>query len=121
MSHHIKETGGEAMPPNESPGSADTLHGAKGKGSNRRPNYSIAAAPDNRAALRAVRPHPTKPGFWLVNLDGHPEFTIRDAKLRSLKRFRNVAQFRLGISFDCESVDVWQARVDAAIREGGAS
>ena|SRR5712664_4100523 len=79
------------------------------------------AGADNQAVLKALHTHPTKPGFWLVELAGHPEFTIRDAKLRSLKRFRKVLQFRFGITFDCESQDVWQARVEAAIREGGVA
>jgi hypothetical protein len=64
-----------------------------------------------------IRPKPADPDFVLVLLEGHAEFPIRRAKLPVFRRFRNVAQHRLGIVLDDMPQDQWQQMLNAA---GGA-
>jgi hypothetical protein len=66
----------------------------------------------------SIRPKPADPDFVLVLLEGHAEFPIRRAKLRVFKRFRNVANYRLGVLLDDMTQDQWAQILNAA---GGAS
>jgi hypothetical protein len=111
------------MLPNHRRGSAQRL--GAGEAVNNRglegPQYGTPSMPGQSGPVKllAVRPHP-KPGYWRIELEGHPEFTILDAKLRNARRFRNVLAHRLNIVGEIESQETWLARVEAAIAAGGA-
>jgi hypothetical protein len=105
----------------KNPAGGSTPDGVDSNALEGRSTIAASATADNQPVLKAVRPHPVKAGYWLATVEGHPEFTVVDKRLRSLKRFRNVIRHRFGVEYTCESREQWEVIVERAIREGGAS
>jgi hypothetical protein len=74
--------------------------------------------------IKGIRARPDKPGYWSIELEGHPPFTVADKRLRTIKRFLNACRHRLGLTFDWMPQEEWEVIIATAIRtacEGGVS
>jgi hypothetical protein len=69
-----------------------------------------------RVQIKTLRARPDKPGYWSIELEGHPPFTVADKRLRAIKRFLNVCRYRLGLTFDWMPQEEWEVIIATAIR-----
>jgi hypothetical protein len=76
----------------------------------------------NRPIIAEIRRGPGGKADWLVSILGVcTDAPIRDRRLVSYRKYRNVIKFRFGVHFDPMPQAVWLASVVAAITKGGAS
>lgn len=111
------------MLPNHRRGSAQRLGAgeAVASGGQEGPHNSTAALLPH-PKITAIRRGPGGKAEWLLTLDGVcSEAPMRDRRLRSYKRFCNVIKFRFGIEFGAMPQADWDALLERARREGGAS
>lgn len=76
----------------------------------------------NSPKITEIRRGPGGKADWLVSIMGVcTDAPVRDRRLVSYRKFRNVIKFRFGVHFDPMPQAVWLATVEAAIAKGGAS
>jgi hypothetical protein len=84
--------------------------------------YSTPAPVPKHPKIADIKRGPGGWSEWLVSIEGVcTDAPIRDKRLISYRKFRNVIKFRFGIYFDPMPQAVWLASVVAAITKGSAS
>jgi hypothetical protein len=79
----------------------------------------LQSKPQSDKRITSLAAHPSRPGTWLLSVDGSPAFAVRETQIRSARRVRNVATHS-GLSIDMPTQAEWSAMLVAARDGGGA-
>jgi hypothetical protein len=108
MRPKIKDPAGSGLP-----SGAENIIRAERRGASQPSTTGALAHP----VINYLRQGPGGKAEWLVLLAGYDgELPMRDRKLRSYRRFRNVMRFRFGVEYAPMAQTAWSEVLDAAMR-----